>query len=316
MHATYRRRQLTSAVLAVAVLVGVVVAVRATQGTSHRQATTAVPTTVAATTETTSSQDVVVSSAPWTLPSPVSRAAVFAEDGRLAVLGGLGPSNATTAAIVEVDPTTGRAQTIGHLAVPVHDAAGAALGSHLFVFGGGAQSVSAAVQMYNPDGPAGAGSERAPRIASLPSPRADVAATAADGNVVLVGGYDGRQATPDVLATTDGSTFNAIAQLPVPVRYPAIAAVGHVVFVIGGELVAGGADSNAIQAVDLQLHSATSGRPSAARPLPRGRRRPGGHGIRRGRASRRPDGRRRVTVRSDHRDAAAGRSVAHTGLGR
>ena len=203
--------------------------------------------------------------APWTLPSPVSRAAVFVDDGRLAVLGGLGPANTTTGSIVEVDLTTGHGGTIGKLAQPVHDAASGALGARLFVFGGGAQSVSASVQMFNPDASASTGA-MGQRVGSLPSPRADVAATLVGGAIVLVGGYDGAHATPDVLETTDGTTFRSVATLPIPVRYPAVAAVGHVVFVFGGEHASGGGDADAIQAVDLQSRTAR-----VIGHLPRGR---------------------------------------------
>ena len=206
----------------------------------------------------------VVAALPWRLPSPVSRAAVFAEDGRLAILGGLGPNGTTAGSIVEVDMASGHGTTIGALPVPVHDAASAVLGNRMFVFGGGAQSVTAAVQMFNPDAPATDGTS-VRRIGSLPQPRADVAATEADGSAILVGGYVGAQPTPDVLATSDGTTYSTIAPLPVPVRYPAIAAVGHVMYVIGGELARGG-DADVIQAVDLQARTAR-----VIAHLPRGR---------------------------------------------
>ena len=249
----YRRRRLTVGAALLTIMIGVAMLVRSTQDSSHRYATPAPTSTVDP--KPASPPQLVVSRTPWLLPTAVARAAVFAEDGHLAVLGGLGPASTTTAAIVEVDMTTGSGTRIGRLAVPVHDAASATLGSRLYVFGGGAETVSAAVQMFNPDGAASDGTD-AQRVASLPTPRADVAATEVDGNAILVGGYDGVTATPDILATRDGSTYERVARLPVPVRYPAVAAVGHIVYVIGGELI-GGSAADTIQAVDLQSGTAT-----------------------------------------------------------
>ena len=85
------------------------------------------------------------------------------------------------------------------------------------MFGGGAQHVSDVVQALQPDGPSTV-------VGHLPQPRADLAAVTIGSTVYLVGGYDGTNATRDVLATTDGVQFRTVAQLPVGVRYPAVAA--------------------------------------------------------------------------------------------
>ncbi len=75
---------------------------------------------------------------------------------------------------------------------------------------------------------------------------------------MLVGGYDGTNWLPDVLTTTDGRSFTVAARLPQPVRYPAVAAVGKKVYVIGGELPGNGGDASTIQVVDLDAHTATT----------------------------------------------------------
>jgi len=41
----------------------------------------------------------------------------------------------------------------------------------------------------------------------------------------ILGGYDGNEGDPQVLATTDGSHFATVAQLKVAVRYPAVALI-------------------------------------------------------------------------------------------
>ena len=203
----------------------------------------------------------VVSLASWELAAPLSRAVAVPVDGNIDLLGGLtGTGNATTGAIVQLDPVTGSAQSVGSLPVPVHDAAGAAIGSRYFVFGGGATALTADSQSYSPDVAAGAASTTV--AGQMPGMRADLAsATAPDGTVYLVGGYDGTNFTPSVLSTRNGATFSTVGQLSVPVRYPAAAVAGNQLLVIGGEsgsTATGAATAtDDIQAVDLKTGQAT-----------------------------------------------------------
>ena len=76
----------------------------------------------------------------------------------------------------------------------------------------------------------------------------------------MVGGYDGTRPDASVLATRDGRTFTVVASLPVPVRYPAVAALDGHIFVFGGQAVTGpqaGAPISVIQEVDPARHAAT-----------------------------------------------------------
>jgi len=188
-----------------------------------------------------------IGAAAWHLPSPLSRAVALPDGGRLVVLGGLGPGDATTGAVTQIDPTTGATTTIGALVDPVHDAAGAVLGGRAVVFGGGASTVLTTVQAVTEPVVPGAVSVL---VGVLPAPRADLAAATVDGRTIIVGGYDGTGFDAAVLETTDGADFTPLADLPQPVRYPAVAALGHVVYVIGGELPGGGGDATDIQAID------------------------------------------------------------------
>jgi hypothetical protein len=93
----------------------------------------------------------------------------------------------------------------------------------------------------------------------LPAPRSDAVAVTVGGTAYLVGGYTGARPDAPVLATVDGRTFRAVAALPVPVRYPAVAALGGRIFVFGGQAITGpqaGAPVDVIQAVDPARHSA------------------------------------------------------------
>ena len=155
--------------------------------------------------------------APWILPSPLSRAVALPAGNRIRLFGGLGPANSTTGAVVDVDPATGRDAPVGSLVDPVHDAAGAVIGGGQVVFGGGSSTVVAAVQsLGDQQGSA------VTRRGALPAPRADLATATVGGRAILVGGYDGAAFSADVLATTDGTSFEVLAQLPQPVRYPAV----------------------------------------------------------------------------------------------
>jgi hypothetical protein len=198
----------------------------------------------------------VVSLASWQLANPLSRSVALPVDGNIDVLGGLtATGNSTTGDIVQMNPATGAPEVAGSLPVPVHDAAGAAIGSRYFVFGGGSQTLTADVQSYSPDTPPGSPSTAV--VGQLPSPRADLAsATAPNGTVYLAGGFDGSQFSTSVLATSDGSHFRVVGQLAVPVRYPAVAVAVNRLLVIGGET--GAVPTSAaqtsiddIQAVDL-----------------------------------------------------------------
>ncbi|MDQ1521480.1 MAG: hypothetical protein QOI55_2553, partial [Actinomycetota bacterium] len=200
---------------------------------------------------------VTAAAAGWRLGSPLSRAVAFSDGGSILAAGGLDSAQNTVSAVQRIDPGSGATTASGSLTVPVHDAAGATIDAKHFVFGGGAQHVSDVVQVLEPNGPSTV-------VGHLPQPRADLAAATIGSTAYLVGGYDGTNATRDVLATSDGAVFRTVAQLPFGVRYPAVAALGNQVYVFGGEL--GGAESDAVQQIDVRTGTA---RVVAQLPSPR-----------------------------------------------
>ena len=250
--AVYRRRRL--AVLGTLVLVIAVVLYAANQGSSgkgsHRSGRP-----LEASKGVTTPPHLVVALAGWQLPAPLSRAVALPVDGNIDVMGGLtGTGNSTTGLVTELDPASGQAQTVGTLPTPVHDAAGAVIGSRASVFGGGAATLTADSQSFSQDVAQGTPSTAV--AGRLPAPRADLAAASGpDGTVYLAGGYDGTNFTSSVLSTRDGSTFTTVGQLPVPVRYPAAAVLGNQMLVIGGETGSSptsGQATDAIQAVNVK----------------------------------------------------------------
>ncbi len=211
----------------------------------------------------------------WVLNGPLSREVVLpAANGRsLVVVGGLQGSS-TTQGVYEVDPLTGAATQIGNLAAPVHDAAGVVLGGKGLVFGGGSATPDSVVQQLSGLGPrtgapsagaggggtGGGGSATAARLSPLPQARADDSAVAIGSTAYVIGGYSGSSGDAAVLSTTDGRTYHAVANLPVPVRYAAVAALDGRIYVFGGDATSGsraGAPISTVQVVDPSTHSAS-----------------------------------------------------------
>jgi hypothetical protein len=197
--------------------------------------------------------------ASWHLPDPVSRPVVIADGSGFDILGGLATGDVSTDRLVQVDPAHGSAHVAGVLALAVHDSAGAALAGRDYVFGGGSYQTVSTVQSW-------AGGGTASEVGHLPRPRSDLAAVTNGATAYIVGGFDGSNLDADVLSTTDGTTFRAVASLPVPVRYPAVAYAAGMIWVLGGVTTtneSGTLETSAIQKVDL-----TTGRAAVVGHLP------------------------------------------------
>jgi outer membrane protein assembly factor BamB len=198
---------------------------------------------------------------PWHLAQPLSREVVAAgSGGRLIVFGGLVAGGASASGVYAVRTATGAARQIGALRAPLHDAAAAVSGRRVLVLGGGSPATVATVQAFALPAPGrGSGFATAAAAGSLPAPRSDAVAVSIGATTYLVGGYDGTRPDASVLATADGRTFTTVAALPIPVRYPAVAALGRRIFIFGGQAISGpqaGRPVNAIQAVNPALRTA------------------------------------------------------------
>jgi len=200
---------------------------------------------------------------PWQLPNRLSRESLVASGSNLTVLGGLTPAGASVASVYHLDIATGQLTPAGTLPDPVHDAAATTIGSKVFVFGGGDPTTFAAVQSIGQSAAGGAGPVGTV-AGTLPAPRSDLAVvTIGSGNrprtvtAYVVGGYDGTNGQPAVLATTDGVHFTQVATLREAVRYPAVVASGGQIYVFGGETPDGTRATNDIQRVDPATHTTT-----------------------------------------------------------
>jgi hypothetical protein len=195
----------------------------------------------------------------WQLPAAVSREVVVPTAGGFTMLGGLDAAGASVSTISSFTTAGTAGASSSQLPVAVHDAAAVRLGTETFVYGGGSPNTVATVQRLVSSSTGGVA--HAAVVSPLPEPRSDSAAvtigTAHGATAYIVGGYTGSSYLPQVLATTNGDSFRKVATLRVPVRYPAVAAAGGVLYVFGGE-VPGAAKATAdIQAVDPATGSAS-----------------------------------------------------------
>ncbi len=191
---------------------------------------------------------------PWRLTAPISRSVALARaNGTIDIFGGLTRSGRSAPGIYSLDTSTGRLTHIGNLAVPLHDAAGAALGNRYFLFGGGSPNTVATVEAV------GLSAARTGKVVGrLPRRRSDGWAVTIGDAIYVVGGYSGSSLSPkdgSVLVTADGARFSHVVDLPIPVRYPAVAAVGGLIYVFGG-IGIGGDPISDIQVVNPQKSSA------------------------------------------------------------
>ena len=192
--------------------------------------------------------------APYQLPAPLSREVALPAAGGLLLAGGLTARGTSTDAVTSLDPVTGGTRLTGHLAAATHDAAGAILGGHTYLFGGGTVTSVPTVQAFAAGTAAGVAA-KGTVVGQLPAARSDASGVTAGSVAYVIGGYDGTSWDPRVLATRDGQHFRVAARLPVPVRYAAVAAGAGEIWVFGGQAPSGA--TSAIQRINLATGQAT-----------------------------------------------------------
>lgn len=196
----------------------------------------------------------------WRLPAPVYRTVAATIGNAAFILGGLDSAGITIASVDRFSPSSGGARLAGQLAQPTHGAAAVAIGDRVIVFGGASTYVYSTIQSYNPS------TEKTVVAALLPSPRADLAAATTGLRTALLGGFNGYGALSSVLVGHGIAGFRTVAQLPVAVRYPAVAVVGNDAYLFGG-LLSGGEYSGSFTA-DIQQVNMTTGRARVVGALP------------------------------------------------
>ena len=203
---------------------------------------------------------------PWKLNGALNRSTVLpaANGSDLVVAGGLGAGSAgSDQGIYEVNPLTGADTQIGNLLAPLHDASGAVVNGKAMLFGGGSSTALSTAQELPSLGGTGAtpvaSQATATQLAPLPQARADNGSVTIGSVAYIVGGYNGSTGDAAVLATSNGTGYRTVANLPVPVRYAAVAALGGRIYVFGGDATSGaraGAPVATVQMIDPATHHA------------------------------------------------------------
>ena len=131
------------------------------------------------------------------MPAPVQLPALAWRGRMVLALGGLDAADTSVATVTRVLPAPAR--PAGTLPQPMHDAGAAALGSHVYEFGGGtaAGSLDSIVEV-------GSGV-----VGHLPAPASDLEAVPVGGAILIVGGYTGAQPLRSVLSYTPGRRIDA-----------------------------------------------------------------------------------------------------------
>lgn len=200
--------------------------------------------------------------ASWHLNAPLSRSVVLpgSAAGSLIVAGGLETGGASAQGVYEVSSSDGAATQVGNLQSPLHDAAGVVLSGDGYLFGGTSGVAVSTVQRLADLGSSQPTTAAATLLGSLPLARAGDAAVTIGKTAYVVGGDNGTSAEAGVLATSDGVHFSTVANLPVPVRFAAVAALGGRIYVFGGDASSGphaGDPVATVQVVDPATHAAT-----------------------------------------------------------
>jgi hypothetical protein len=189
---------------------------------------------------------VVTALAPFTLPVPIGQPVVLAGGpSALLVVGGAPPTGAPAKGAFLVSTSGSGLHLAATLVTGVSDASGVLLGGRDLVFGGAAPGATAAVQAWSASRPSKAAQAAvATTTGALPATRAGSGAAEVHGSAYVVGGWDGAQPDGQVVATANGSSFTVAGLLAVPVRNPAVAAVGGKVYVFGGDALTRPAPAN------------------------------------------------------------------------
>jgi hypothetical protein len=165
------------------------------------------------------------------LPGAFSKAAAVAlPHGRLMVLGGY--TGAGSLDTVLAGPPS-RLRSFGRLPQPTHDAAAAAVGGSVYLFGGGESVSMPSVVRVDPR------TGSATEAPALGEPLSDLGAVAIGGHVYLVGGYTGTQFATAILRYRPQGSATTVARLPTGTRYAGVTALGNTIYVAGGLTTAG-----------------------------------------------------------------------------
>jgi YVTN family beta-propeller protein len=167
--------------------------------------------------------------------------------GRYAYVFGGGDGVSQLDQIVRVDPATGGATIVGRLPAASSDSSGAAIGGTAYVVGGytGSKWLDTIVA-WRPGSAARV-------VARLPAPVRYAAVAAAAGRLVIAGGslVDGTASAAVYEYSPARGAVVRIGNLPAPTTHGTAAAIGSIVYVIGGRGASLGSPAASIVSIDV-----------------------------------------------------------------
>jgi YVTN family beta-propeller protein len=249
-----RRRRALAGIVALAVALAVVWAIRAPAHRAGSRASATNDTTAARGPQTAVGPSRLSEQGSAALAAPVQDAAAAAiGNGRALLLGGLTATDTSTDAIVVATATGSHA--IGRLPSARHDTAAAALGRFVYLFGGG-NGLAQLDEIVRIDPSTG----QSTLAGRLPAASSDSAAAAIGGSAYIVGGYTGTRWLDTIVAWRPGSPARVVARLPFTLRYAAVTAVAGRLVIAGGSLENGTASDAVLEYVPGASHLLRLGR--------------------------------------------------------
>lgn len=167
------------------------------------------------------------------LPGARQEVAVAARDGRILVIGGLGPGAEPVATVEAFDPATNQWEPLAPLPLPLHHPGAATVDGRLFVVGGytgGRIRWTASAGVYEYDAVRGAWISRAP----LPTPRGALAVAVLGGRLHAVGGSGDRVSNAHEVYEPATDRWTAAGAMPTARDHLAAVAFQGRLWAIGG----------------------------------------------------------------------------------
>jgi hypothetical protein len=179
------------------------------------------------------------------LPAGPPNAAAAVVGPTLAVVGGAGSG------LILAGPLGGKLVPVARLSRPRASAQAFSLGGNLYVLGG-EQGGKPADDVLRID----LGTGRGRTVSKFVEPLAEAGTVTRGKAVYLVGGWTGDQYATAILKFTPPSTESLVARLPDGTRSPAVALLGHTLYVAGGRTEQGLSDK--AYAIDLGSGTVTT----------------------------------------------------------
>ncbi len=181
---------------------------------------------------------------PWSLSSPLSRMALFPNGKNLTIVGGYTSSGSSASGIYNLNTTNGNLTLTSSLTNGVHDASYSLINGKMAIMGGGQTTSVNTAELVSP-------TTGILNKSYLPQLRSDSTAVNVGSTTYIIGGYNGTNADPKILITTNGTSFKDYGSLPIPVRYAAATSLNGIIYIFGGISASNNSNSTPLSTVQI-----------------------------------------------------------------